>query len=46
MVGAVLGTAGVMGLALGFAFKETLENYLAGILMSLRQPFAPRDHLV
>jgi small-conductance mechanosensitive channel len=42
----VLGTAGVFGLALGFAFKETLENYLAGILMSLRQPFAPRDHLV
>jgi len=46
LVGAVLGTAGVLGLALGFAFKETLENYLAGILMSLRQPFAPRDHLV
>ena len=46
LVGAVLGTAGVMGVALGFAFKETLENYLAGILMSLRQPFAPRDHVV
>lgn len=46
LVGAVLGTAGVFGLALGFAFKDTLENYLAGILMSLRQPFAPRDHLV
>ncbi len=46
LVGAVLGTAGVLGLALGFAFKETLENYLAGILMSLRQPFAPRDHVL
>src|SRR5690606_21293403 len=46
LVGAVLGTAGVMGVALGFAFKDTLENYLAGILMSLRQPFAPRDHVV
>ncbi|UTW06968.1 mechanosensitive ion channel family protein [Pseudomonas benzenivorans] len=46
LVGAVLGTAGVLGVALGFAFKETLENYLAGILMSLRQPFAPRDHVV
>lgn len=46
LVGAVLGTAGVFGIALGFAFKETLENYLAGILMSLRQPFAQRDHLV
>lgn len=46
MVGAVLGTAGVLGVALGFAFKDILENYLAGILMSLRQPFAPRDHVV
>ena len=40
LVGAVLGTAGVLGVALGFAFKDTLENYLAGLLMSLRQPFA------
>ncbi len=46
LVGAVLGTAGVLGIALGFAFKDTLENYLAGILMSLRQPFSPRDHVV
>lgn len=46
LVGAVLGTAGVLGVALGFAFKGILENYLAGILMSLRQPFAPRDHVV
>ncbi|HET9033176.1 MAG TPA: mechanosensitive ion channel domain-containing protein [Dokdonella sp.] len=46
LVGAVLGTAGVLGVALGFAFKSILENYLAGILMSVRQPFAPRDHVV
>ncbi len=46
LVGAVLGTAGVLGIALGFAFKDILENYLAGVLMSLRQPFAPRDHVV
>jgi small-conductance mechanosensitive channel len=46
LVGALLGTAGVLGIALGFAFKDTLENYLAGILMSLRQPFSPRDHVV
>ncbi len=46
LVGAVLGTAGVLGVALGFAFKDILENYLAGILLSLRQPFAPRDHVV
>lgn len=46
LVGAVLGTAGVLGVALGFAFKDILENYLAGILMSLRQPFAPKDAVV
>ncbi len=46
IVSAILGTAGVLGIALGFAFKSTLENYLAGILMSLRQPFAPNDDVV
>lgn len=45
LVGAVLGTAGIVGVALGFAFKGILENYLAGILMSLRQPFAPNDYV-
>jgi small conductance mechanosensitive channel len=46
VVSAILGTAGVFGLALGFAFKDTLENYLAGVLMSVRQPFAPHDEVV
>lgn len=43
LVGAVVGTAGVAGLALGFAFKEIVENYLAGLLLSLRQPFDQND---
>jgi len=46
LVGAVLGTAGALGVALGFAFRDILENYLAGILMGIRQPFAPKDHVV
>lgn len=46
LVGAVLGTAGVAGLALGFAFKDTVENYIAGVLLSLRQPFRPNDHIL
>lgn len=45
LLGAVLGTAGVLGLAVGFAFKDVVENYLAGVLLSLRQPFQPRDHI-
>ncbi len=40
---AVLGTAGVAGLAVGFALRDIVENYLAGMLLSLRQPFAKRD---
>lgn len=39
IVGAVLGAAGIVGIALGFAFKNILENYLAGILLSTRNPF-------
>jgi hypothetical protein len=38
LVGAVLGSAGVDGLVLGFAFKDIAENYVAGILLSLRRP--------
>lgn len=45
LVGAVLGSAGVVGLVLGFAFKDIAENYVAGVLLSLRRPFAPGDHV-
>ena len=43
LVGAVLGSAGVVGLVLGFAFKDIAENYVAGVLLSLRRPFSPGD---
>lgn len=43
LIGAVLGAAGVMGLALGFAVRDTVENFIASILLSLRQPFRPND---
>ncbi len=45
LVGALLGTAGVAGLAVGFAFRDIIENYLAGGLLSIRHPFAPNDHV-
>jgi small-conductance mechanosensitive channel len=45
LVGAVLGSAGVIGLVAGFAFKDIAENYVAGILLSLRRPFEPGDSL-
>lgn len=43
LLGAVLGTAGILGVALGFAFRDVAENGLASIMLSLRQPFAPND---
>jgi len=43
MIGAVLGTVGVVGLAIGFAFKDIVENYLAGVLLSIRRPFDLND---
>ncbi|NNF27305.1 MAG: mechanosensitive ion channel, partial [Gemmatimonadetes bacterium] len=46
LVGAVAGTAGLAGLALGFAFKDIVENYLAGLLLALQQPFDKNDHVV
>jgi len=46
LVGAVVGTAGLAGLALGFAFKDIVENYLAGFFMAVRQPFGQNDHVV
>jgi small-conductance mechanosensitive channel len=46
LISAVIGTAGLVGLALGFALRDVVENYIAGLLLSLRQPFAPADHVV
>jgi small-conductance mechanosensitive channel len=43
IVGAVLGAAGLAGLAIGFAFKNIMENYLSGILLSTRNPFEIGD---
>lgn len=39
LVGALLGVAGVAGIAIGFAFRNIVENYLAGVLLSARNPF-------
>ena len=43
LVSAALGVAGVIGIALGFAFRNIVENYLAGVLLSTRNPFAIGD---
>ncbi len=45
IIGTVLGAAGIVGLAVGFAVKDTVENYIASILLSLRNPFLVRDQV-
>ena len=46
LMGAVLGGAGVIGIALGFAMRDTIENYVASLMLSLRQPFRANDHVM
>lgn len=43
LVGTVLGAAGLVGLAIGLALRDTVENYIAGILLSTKQPFLHND---
>lgn len=45
LFGALLGVAGVAGIALGFAFRNIVENYLAGVLLSIRHPFGIGDYI-
>ncbi len=42
-VTSLLAGAGIIGLALGFAFQETAANFLSGVLMTIRKPIAIGD---
>ncbi|MEM7729284.1 MAG: mechanosensitive ion channel family protein [Pseudomonadota bacterium] len=41
----LLGSLGVGSVAIGFAFKDILQNWLAGLLILLRQPFKLGDQI-
>ncbi|MCU4652932.1 mechanosensitive ion channel [Roseibacterium sp. SDUM158016] len=43
LLGTILGAAGIVGLAIGFAVRDTVENFIASIMLSIRQPFRPKD---
>lgn len=43
LLGSILGAAGIIGLAIGFAVRDSVENFLSSILLSIRQPFRPYD---
>ncbi len=44
--GKLLSTLGIGGVAIGFAFKDILQNFLAGVLLLLRQPFEVGDQII
>lgn len=42
----LVGTLGVGGVAIGFAFKDIFQNFLAGILLLLTKPFTVGDQII
>lgn len=42
-VTSLLAGAGIIGLAIGFAFQDMTENFIAGIVMGIRKPFKVGD---
>lgn len=46
LLSAFLGSAGVIGIAIGFSLRDTVENFLASLILSIRQPFKANDHVV
>ncbi len=46
LLGGVLGGAGVVGIAIGFAVRDNIANYVSSIMLSLRQPFRANEHVV
>lgn len=43
--GKLLTALGLGSVAIGFAFKDILENFFAGVLILLREPFGVGDHI-
>jgi small conductance mechanosensitive channel len=45
LVLSILGIAGMVGLAVGFAFRDITENFIASILLGTRRPFRIGDYI-
>lgn len=44
--GKLLSALGLGSIAIGFAFKDIFENFIAGMLILLREPFRLGDHVI
>ena len=42
----LLGALGIAGIALAFALRDILENFVAGLLLQIRRPFDKGDQIV
>jgi len=43
LLGTILGAAGILGLAISFGVRDTVENFIASLLLSIRNPFEVND---
>ncbi len=41
----ILGVASIVGLAIGFAFRDITENFIASVLLGVRRPFRIGDYI-
>ena len=41
----ILGVASIVGLAIGFAFRDITENFIASVLLGVRRPFRVGDYI-
>lgn len=44
-IGPLLGALGIVGIALAFALRDILENFVAGVMLQLRRPFTYGDEV-
>ena len=45
-IGPLLGALGIAGIALAFALRDILENFVAGLLLQFRRPFSYGDQII
>jgi small conductance mechanosensitive channel len=45
IVMSILGVASILGLAVGFAFRDITENFIASVLLGIRRPFQIGDYV-
>jgi small-conductance mechanosensitive channel len=45
-IGPLLGALGIVGIALAFALRDILENFVAGLMLQIRRPFSYGDQVI